>query len=150
MREDVRWTNLTQERIAEGLAEVGTPVSVPVVKQLLDRHGFVRRKARKSTAMGHHPDQDAQFQNIARLKDEFWGSTDPILSMESVELVRSLIERVVTRTGLSVLAEVQKKAYQTGRKVAEGFRQGMRIVFDSFLPRWNYRVVPTRSATSGS
>ena len=83
MQEDVRWTNLTQEQIAEGLAEAGTPVSVPVVKQLLDLHGFVRRKAQKFTAMGHHPDQDAQFRNIARLKDEFWGSNDPILSMDS-------------------------------------------------------------------
>ena len=67
MRQDVRWTHLTQEQIAQGLAEAGTPVSVPVVKQLLDRHGFRRRKARKSTAMGRHPDQDAQFQYIARL-----------------------------------------------------------------------------------
>ena len=33
--------------------------------------------------MGHHPDQDAQFQNIARLKDEFGRSDDPILSMDS-------------------------------------------------------------------
>ena len=301
MRQDVRWTDLTQEQIAEGLAEAGTPVSVPVVVQLLRRHGFRRRKARKSIAMGRHADQDAQFRNIARLQAEYLDSPDPILSMDSkkkeligpffrpgrlwareaaevfdhdfpsfasgvvvphglydlkqdmghihlgtshdtgefacdhleawwndrgrlaypaarsilllcdgggsnsarhylfkedlqrlvdrlgieirvahyppycskynpiehrlfphvsracqgvifegVELVRSLIERVGTKTGLWVQAEVQEKVYQTGRKVAEGFRQGMRILFDSFLPRWNYRVVPPRSATSGS
>ncbi len=83
MREDVRWTNLTQEQIAEGLARAGTPVSVPVVKQLLDRYGFVRRKAWKSTAMGHHRDQDAQFRDIARLEGEFFGSNDPIPSVDS-------------------------------------------------------------------
>ena len=294
MHEDVRWTNLTQGQIAEGLAEAGTPVSVPVVKQLLDRHGFVRRKAQKSTAMGHHPDQDAQFHNIARLKGEYWDAKAPVLSMDSkkkeligpffrpgvlyskeaiqafdhdfpsfasgvviphglydlrhdvghihlgtshdtgefacdhldawwtdhgrlvypdagsilllcdgggsnsarhylfkedlqrlvdklrveirvahyppycskynpiehrlfphvsracqgvlfegVGLVKSLIERVGTRTGLSVVAEVQEKVYRTKRKVAEGFKKGMKIAFDSFLPRWNYRVVPS-------
>jgi len=293
MQEDVRWTNLTQEQIADGLAEAGTPVSVPVVKQLLDRHGFVRRKAQKSTAMGHHPDQDAQFHNIARLKDEFFGSSNPILSMdskkkewigpffrpgtldtqevikafdhdfpsfasgvviphglydlkhnvghihlgtshdtgefacdhleawwndhgrmvypeaqsilllgdgggsnsarhylfkedlqrlvdklrveirvahyppycsksnpiehrlfphmsracqgvmfESVALVKTLIERVGTSTGLSVSVEMQEKFYQTKRRVAEGFKKAMKIVFDPHLPRWNYRVIP--------
>ena len=294
MREEVRWTNLTQEQIAEGLAEAGTPVSVPVVRQLLDHHDFRRRKAQKSTAMGHHPDQDAQFQHIARLKAEFFDSPNPILSMdskkkeligpffrpgllwtqeilrvfdhdfpsfaegvviphglydlkanvghlhlgtshdtgefacdhleawwtdygrlaypqaqsilllcdgggsnsarhylfkedlqrlvdklgieirvahyppycskyhpiehrlfphlsracqgvifESVELVKSLMERVQTKTGLSVLAEVQNKVYETGRKVAEGFRETMKIVFDPIMPRWNYRVIPS-------
>ena len=294
MHEDVRWTNLTQERIAQGLAQAGTPVSVPVVRQLLHRHGFRRRKARKSTAMGHHPDQDAQFQSIARLKDEYWNSPDPILSMdskkkeligpffrpgtlwareavevfdhdfpsfatgvviphglydlkrnvghihlgtshdtgefacdhveawwhdhgrwaypkaksilllcdgggsnsarhylfkedlqrlvdklrveirvahyppycskynpiehrlfphvsracqgvifESVELVRSLIERVETVTGLWVAVELQEKLYQTKREVAAGFKKGMKIVFDAIMPRWNYRVIPS-------
>ena len=36
MRQEVRWTDLTYEQIAGHLAEAGTPVSVPVVKQLLD------------------------------------------------------------------------------------------------------------------
>jgi Rhodopirellula transposase DDE domain len=35
MRQEVRWTDLTYEQIAAHLAEAGTPVSVPVVKQLL-------------------------------------------------------------------------------------------------------------------
>ena len=30
MRQEVRWTDLTYEQIAEHLAEAGTPVSVPV------------------------------------------------------------------------------------------------------------------------
>jgi hypothetical protein len=32
MRQGVRWTDLTYQKIAEHLAEAGTPVSVPVVK----------------------------------------------------------------------------------------------------------------------
>jgi hypothetical protein len=35
------------------------------------------------------------------------------------------------------------KVYQTGRKVAEGFKESMRIVFDAVLPKWNYTAVPT-------
>ena len=38
MTPDVRWTNLTRQEIADRLAELGTPVSVRVVKQLLTKH----------------------------------------------------------------------------------------------------------------
>jgi len=83
MRQEVRWTDLTYEQIAEHLAEAGTPVSVPVVKQLLHDHDYVTRKAQKSEAMGGHADRNRQFENIARLKREYLGSDDPIVSMDT-------------------------------------------------------------------
>ena len=83
MRQEVRWTDLTCEQIADHLAEAGTPVSVPVVKQLLRKHGYVKRKAQKSKAMGSHPDRNRQFENIARLKREYLGSDNPIVSMDT-------------------------------------------------------------------
>jgi hypothetical protein len=82
MREEVRWTNLTQKEIAERLAKTRTPVSTTVVKQLLDDF-FVRRKARKVKTMGYNASRNDQFENIARLRDEFWDSPNPIISMDS-------------------------------------------------------------------
>jgi hypothetical protein len=296
MRQDVRWTDLSYEQIAGHLAEAGTPVSVPVVKQLLKKHGYVTRKAQQSKAMGSHPDRNRQFENIARLKREYLGTDDPIVSMdtkkkeligdfdraghlltqgvietfdhdfpssaagvviphglydlkqndghvnlgtshdtgefacegierwwesrgrdlyprassilllcdgggsnsasqylfeedlqklvdrlgveirvahyppycskynpiehrlfphvtracqgvtfESVELVKELMEKTSTSTGLQVTVDILDKAYQTGRKYAEGFKKGMKIVFDEILPKWNYRAVPSGS-----
>jgi hypothetical protein len=296
MRQEVRWADLTYEQIASHLAEAGTPVSVPVVKQLLRRHGYVRRKARKSKAMGGHPDRNRQFENIARLKREYLGSDNPVLSMdtkkkelignfcragrlltqgvletldpdfpsfasgviiphglydvkhndghvnlgtshdtgefacdsierwwqekgcalypratsilllcdgggsngatqypfkedlqglvdrlgieirvahyppycskynpiehrlfphltracqgvifESVGLVKELMEKTRTSTGLRVTVDILEKVYRTGRKYAAGFKEGMKIVFDEILPRWNYRAVPSGS-----
>src|SRR3954470_627 len=83
MRQEVRWTDLTHEQIAAHLAEAGTPVSVPVVKQLLEKHGYVTRKAQKSKAMGSHPDRNRQFENIARLKQEYLASDNPIVCMDT-------------------------------------------------------------------
>jgi hypothetical protein len=296
MRQEVRWTDLTYEQIAGHLAEAGTPVSVPVVKPLLKKHGYVTRKAQKSKAMGGHPDRNQQFENIARLKREYLGTDDPIVSMdtkkkeligdfyraghlltqgvietfdhdfpsfasgvviphglydvkrndghvnlgtshdtgefacesiehwweekgrslyphaksilllcdgggsnsasqylfkedlqklvdrlgieirvahyppycskynpiehrmfphvsracqgvifESVGLVKELMEKASTSTGLRVTVDILGKVYQTGRKYAEGFKEGMKIVFDEFLPKWNYRAVPCGS-----
>lgn len=68
MRDDVRWTNLTLAEIAQRLKDAGTPVSVTVVKQLLRKHRYVQRQARKSQSMGQHADRNQQFENIARLK----------------------------------------------------------------------------------
>lgn len=60
----------------------------------------------------------------------------------SVELVKELMEKTRTETGLKALVHIIDKVYQTGRKVAEGFKENMRIVFEDFLPKWNYRAVP--------
>ena len=83
MRADVKWTHLTQAQIADHLAAAGTPVSVPVVKQLLRQHRYVKRKARKAQAMGAHADRDAQFENITRLKAEYLAANQPVVSMDT-------------------------------------------------------------------
>jgi hypothetical protein len=83
MREGVIWTNLTAAQIAQRLAEKGTPVSVPVVRQLLQRHGYVKRKAQKRLATRQHKDRDQQFRNIARLRGEYEASANPILSIDT-------------------------------------------------------------------
>jgi hypothetical protein len=60
----------------------------------------------------------------------------------SVSLVKSLIEKTNTRTGLKVFVHILDKVYHIGRTVAKDFKHTMRIVFDAYLPHWNYRAVP--------
>ncbi len=71
MNPDVKWTNLSRRQIARGITDLGTPVSRRIVRQLLQQHGYRRRKAVKKVTMGSHPDRNAQFENIARLKGEY-------------------------------------------------------------------------------
>jgi hypothetical protein len=294
MRPDVKWTNLTLGQIAERLAEAGTPVSVTVVKQLLRKHRYIKRKARKSRSMGQHADRNRQFENIAQLKQEYLETDNPILSIDTkkkelvgnfyreghlytqetietfdhdfpsaasgviiphglydvkrndghvnlgtshdtsefacdsiewwwesrgqtlypratsilllcdgggsnsanqylfkedlqrlvdrigieirvahyppyaskynpiehrlfphltracqgvifhtVELVKGLMEKAKTSTGLEVTVDILDKVYQTGRKYAADFKETMKIVFDEVLPKWNYRAIPS-------
>jgi hypothetical protein len=60
----------------------------------------------------------------------------------SIELVKELMEKTHTQTGLKAFVHIIDKVYQTGCKVADDFKQNMRIVFDEVLPHWNYRAVP--------
>jgi hypothetical protein len=294
MREGVRWTNLTQKEIGERLAAAGTPVSRTVVKYLLRKHHYVKRKAQKAQAMGHHSDRNAQFEHIAQLKQMYLESENPIVSMDTkkkellgnfyrpgqlytqevvktfdpdfpsaalgvviphglydlkrnlghvnlgtshdtsefacdslqrwwerqgqaaypratsllllcdsggsnsasqylfkedlqrladglrleirvahypayaskynpiehrlfphltracqgvifhtIDLVKELMEKAKTKTGLRVTVDILDKVYQTGRKYVESFKQHMPILFDTVLPKWNYRAVPS-------
>jgi len=83
MRDDIQWTNLTRQTIASELEENGFRVSRNIVKQLLDKHDYVKRKAQKSLSMGHNRNRNGQFENIARLKQEYGESPNPILSMDT-------------------------------------------------------------------
>lgn len=67
---------------------------------------------------------------------------------KSVAIVRDLIARTKTATGLSVSVAVFDKLYQTGRKVSDTFRETMPIIFDAYLPKWNYRAMPQLSFTT--
>lgn len=294
MRQEVKWTDLTLRQISRFLKQRGTPAGRRVVKQLLKKHGYVKRKAQKKQAMGpRHPDRNAQFENIARLKREYLDAGDPVISMDTkkkellgnfyrdgklytqapidvldhdfpsakegvvfphglydvgknrghinlgtshetsefacdslehwwitrgrqaypnarqllllcdgggsnsarryvfkeqlqalserlgleirvahyppycskynpiehrlfphvtracqgvvfhtVGIVKHLMEKTATSTGLQVTVDILNKEYEIGRKCAEGFKQNMRLLFDDLLPQWNYRAVP--------
>jgi hypothetical protein len=289
----VIWTDLTMADIAERVSERAIPVSVHIVGQLLDRHDFHRRKAQKDLPMGQNRDRDAQFGNLARLKQEYLDGGAPVLSIDtkkrellgnfyrpgtllttqtlrtfdhdfpsfaagvviphglydlklnrgyvhlgtshdtsafacdclrdwwwrfgqeqypqarsllllcdgggsnsastylfkadlqglvnelglevrvahyppysskynpiehrlfchlaracqgvvftSVALVKQLMQKARTRTGLQVVVDVLDKVYETGRRVAEEVKEALHLVRDDFLPKWNYRILP--------
>jgi hypothetical protein len=81
----VRWTDLTPGEIMIALREDhGIRVSQFVVRQLLQKHGYRRRKAQKKCTMKQDiPYRNAQFENIARLTAEYQAAGNPILSMDT-------------------------------------------------------------------
>lgn len=293
MRDGVLWTNLSLRELSRRLAALGTPASRRTIRRLLRHLKVGRRTARKKKSMGHHPDRDAQFHNISRLRQEYQAAGDPVISIDtkkkellgnfhrpgttytertveafdhdfpsvsggkliphgvydlgreqasihlntshdtgelccdsvalwwrehgqtaypdakrllilcdgggsnsatqylfkedlqgladrlglelrvahyppycskhnpiehrvfphvtracrgvifhSVEIAKQFIQRAKTSTGLRVTVSLLDKVYATGRKVAEGFKDTMKILFDDHLPKWNYRALP--------
>jgi hypothetical protein len=59
--------------------------------------------------------------------------------------MKELIENTTTKAGLKVFACIFNRVYETGRKVVEGFKESMRIVFDLHLGQWNYVAIPETS-----
>lgn len=75
-------TNLTKTEIVDLMQDCGSYVSVHIVDQLLDRYDYHERNALRMTPLSRHPERDAQFQRIARIKGEYLESADPILSID--------------------------------------------------------------------
>ncbi|MBX9654333.1 hypothetical protein K2Y11_12030 [bacterium] len=69
----MKWTNLSRRQIAGRMTALGTPVGRDVVYQLLHKQGYRRRQALKKKSMGQHHNQNAHFENIARIKKKILG-----------------------------------------------------------------------------
>jgi len=61
---------------------------------------------------------------------------------ETVEVVKELMGKAKTKTGLKVFTTILDKVYHTGRTVSEEFKTSMEIAFDDYLPQWNYTARP--------
>ena len=81
--EKIRWTNLSQKKIAAKMQEQGIRISVTVVKKLLKKHGFTKRKALKKKPIGTSKHRNEQFENIARLKDKYKKDGNPVISVDT-------------------------------------------------------------------
>jgi len=82
MNEKVKYTNLTQVEISKAFGERGMEVSEHVVKQLLKKHNYGRRKMKKTKTMKEDRERNEQFENIAAKREEYEKSDNPIISVD--------------------------------------------------------------------
>jgi hypothetical protein len=103
-------------------------------KALQDLANTIGREIR----MAHYPPYTSKWNPIEhRLFSHISRSLSGAL-LNSHELMMQLIKKTVTEPGLKVKANMIDKVYETGKKVSEDFKKNMPIVFDKYLPQWNY------------
>ena len=123
MREGVLWTNLSLRELSRRLLVLGTPASRRTIRRLLRKLKLGRRTARKKKAMGHHPDRNAQFENIARLRCEYEAAGDAVISIDTKK--KELLGNF-HRAGTTFTAETLETFHTTyasggeGRRIANG------------------------------
>jgi hypothetical protein len=84
MDETVRWTDLSVKEMVQLLRDDHEiPVSKSVVRKLLKKHNYRRRKAQKKQTMKRVPKRNEQFENIQRLKAEYEAAGNPMVSMDT-------------------------------------------------------------------
>ena len=70
------------------------------------------------------------------------GDVSDLLGSFLEEQVRNMEDPETALTILKAFVSVLDNVYETGKKVTKGFKENMKIVFDAFLPQWNYRAIP--------
>lgn len=83
MKEDVKWTDLTKAEIIKEMAKCDIKISKNIVRKLLKKNKFVKRKAQKSTATTQHKDRDKQFRKIKKARKKYEKSDNPIISIDT-------------------------------------------------------------------
>jgi hypothetical protein len=58
---------------------------------------------------------------------------------DNYNIIKELAEQTTTKTGFSVKAYINTKTYLTGKKASEEFMKTMPVIFNNFLPQWNYK-----------
>jgi len=92
--------------------------------------------------IAHYPPYTSKWNPIEhRLFPHITRSMQGVL-LKSSEMAKQLIEKTTTKTGLKVSANIIKKTYDKGKKVAKEFKKSMKIKFDKHLGAWNYTAVP--------
>ena len=62
--------------------------------------------------------------------------------LQSMEMVKSLMAKASTRTGLHVFVDILDRFYEIGVKLPDFILDSLCIQFDRVLPLWNYVVRP--------
>ena len=64
------------------------------------------------------------------------------LIFKSVQTLKVLMAKANTQTRLKLLRTILYNTYKTSQKVALDFKSNLKIIFDEFLPQWNYTPKP--------
>jgi hypothetical protein len=81
LREGVLWTNLSWRELSRWRVAMGTLASRRTIRRLLRKWKRGCRTARQKQPMGHHPDRNAPFEHIARLRREYEAAGDAVRSI---------------------------------------------------------------------
>jgi hypothetical protein len=116
MRADVKWTNLSRRQIAQGMMDLGTPVSKNVVSRLLWNEGHRRRNSQMKRTMGQHADRNARNTIRSNIKSSLMSlSLAKGVPLEDLAMTKHYMEKTATTQRLNVVVCILEKVYQTGR-----------------------------------
>ena len=79
----MQWTDLSPRQIADTVAEMGTPVSPPVVRDWMEQQKLALHKIQKVLPGGQNPDRDAQFGRIGELREDYAAAGNPVFSLDT-------------------------------------------------------------------
>jgi len=94
--------------------------------------------------IAHYPPYTSKYNPIEHRLFSYISKAWAGVVFDSIETVKRLIEKTTTKKGLKVEVEIIDEKFETGRKLETNYKKNMKILFDDYLPKWNYKVVPQK------
>jgi hypothetical protein len=82
MNDEIKWTSLSVSDVVFYMKERGKEISEYTALQLLEKHGYKKRAARKDEEAAVAEDRDEQFKKISVLKQEYMNAGNPVISVD--------------------------------------------------------------------
>jgi len=94
--------------------------------------------------VAHYPSYCSKYNLIERRFFPHVGRACTGMLFDTLQTVVDLMRNASTSTGLKTTVNVIRRLYETGRTITDAMKQTIRstIVFDAFLPKWNYTLIP--------
>jgi competence protein ComGC len=89
--------------------------------------------------VAHYPPYCSKWNPIEHRAFSFISKKWQGIKFDTCNIIKELAEQTTTKTGFSVKAMINSKQYETGRKATDKFMKTMPVIFNNFLPKWNYR-----------
>ena len=105
------------------------------LQNLVDQIGIEIRVA-------HFPSYCSKYNPIERRFFPHVGRACSGMLFDKLETVVDLMRSASTRTGLRTTVNVMRGLYETGENATEQMKAALRTIFDSLIPKWNYRFSP--------
>lgn len=92
--------------------------------------------------VAHYPTYCSKYNPIEHRLFPYLTQACQGVLLQSMEMVKSLMAKASTRTGLRVFVEIIDRFYEIGLKLPDFIRNSLHVRFDRVLPLWNYVVRP--------
>jgi hypothetical protein len=79
----LRWTSKSVRHLAQELKRMGHQTSHRMVADILHDLGYSLQANRKTLEGSSHPDRNAQFEHINRQAQEYFATSDPVISVDA-------------------------------------------------------------------
>jgi hypothetical protein len=96
-------------------------------------------KLKVQIVVAHYPPYCSKWNPIEHRAFSFISKKWEGHVFENHDTIKKLAEETTTKTGFSVKAYINTKEYQTGKKASDEFMKTMPVIFNRFLPKWNYK-----------
>jgi hypothetical protein len=100
---------------------------------------LLAEKLQMEIVIAHYPPYCSKWNPIEHCAFSFISRKWQGVVFNNYDIIKELAEQATTKTGFSVKAYINTKQYETGKKASDKFMKTMPVLFDNFLPKWNYK-----------